>query len=159
MSAFQWIKSKVTGLSQLKDQPHAVALGVALGTFFGFIPLFGLKTLLAMGSAKLLRGNVVAAAVAVTLHDVILPLAPIMLRWEYQLGYYLLSTPHHFPASLSASHLGPSMWFHWDVLFSVGMPLFLGSFLVALPFTAIAYFLTLEMLKRRKKEPSVIITP
>ena len=154
-----WVKAKVTGLSQLQDHPRSIARGVAAGTFFGFIPLFGFKTLLAMGSAKLFRGNVVASAVAVTLHDVILPLAPVLLRWEYQIGYWLLSHPHHLPAGLGATHQGPSMWFHWDTLFSVGLPLMLGAILVAIPFTLAAYFLTLMSVKRAKKEPSVIIVP
>jgi uncharacterized protein (DUF2062 family) len=154
---WRWIKGKVMGLSQLKDRPHAVALGVASGTFFGFIPLFGFKTLLAMGSARLMRGNIIAAAVAVTLHDVILPLAPVMLRWEYQIGFWLLSNPHHFPRSLRASQQGPSMWFHWDTLFSVGMPLMLGSLLVAVPFGVGSYFLTLWLLDRAAKKKAALL--
>lgn len=146
----QWVRAKIVGLSELRDRPHAVALGIASGTFFGFIPLFGFKTLLAMGAAKLTRGNVIAAAVAVTLHDVILPLAPVLLRWEYQIGYWLLSNPHHLPPALGAGHhhQGPSMWFHWDTLFSVGLPLMLGSIIVAVPFAVGSYFLTLTMLER-----------
>ena len=46
----RWVRAKVTGLSELRDQPRAVALGIASGVFFGFIPLVGFKTLLAMGT-------------------------------------------------------------------------------------------------------------
>lgn len=144
----QWIKKKIVALSELRDRPHAVALGVGSGTFFGFVPLFGFKTLLAMGVAKLMRGNMIAAAVAVTLHDVILPLAPVILRWEYQLGYWLLSHPHRLPPGLSVTHQGPSMWFHWDTLFSVGMPLMLGSVIVGIPFAVASYYLALAPLER-----------
>ncbi len=144
----QWIRAKIVGLSELRDRPHAVALGIASGTFFGFIPLFGFKTLLAMAVAKLSRGNVISAAVAVTLHDVILPLAPMLLRWEYQLGYWLLSHPHHLPPGLGATHQGPSMWFHWDTLFSVGLPLMVGAVLIGVPFGVGSYFLSLSLLEK-----------
>lgn len=143
-----WVREKIVGLSQLRDRPHAVALGIASGTFFGFIPLFGFKTLLAIGVAKVARGNMIAAAVAVTLHDVILPLAPVLLRWEYQLGYWILSHPHHLPPGLGATHQGPSMWFHWDTLFSVGLPLMLGSVIVAVPFAVVSYYFSLSLLEK-----------
>ena len=143
---YQWLRSKVAGLSELRDKPHAVALGIASGVFFGFIPLLGFKTLLAMGTAKLARGNVIAAAVAVTLHDVLLPLAPFILRWEYQFGYWLLSHPHHLPPNLHAAHHGAMIWFHWATLFTVGLPLLLGSVVVGIPFAVAFYFLALWLL-------------
>lgn len=145
---YHWLRGKITGLSELRDKPHAVALGIACGIFFGFVPLFGFKTLLAMGTARVLRSNVIAAAVAVTLHDVILPLAPMLLRWEYQLGYWLLSHPHHLPPELHGLHHGASVWFHWATLFSVGLPLLVGSIMVAIPFAALAYGVSLFLLER-----------
>lgn len=143
---YRWMRAKITGLSELGDTPQAIALGIASGVFFGFLPLVGFKTLLAMGAAKLARGNVVAAAVAVTLHDVLLPLAPFLLRWEYKFGYWLLSHPHHLPPDLHAAHHGFLMWFHWSVLFTVGLPLVLGSVVIALPIGAASYFLARRLL-------------
>ncbi len=143
-----WIRAKILHLSDLRDRPHAVALGIASGIFFGFVPLFGFKTLLAMGVAKLSRGNVISAAIAVTLHDVILPLAPVLLRWEYQLGSWLLHHPHHAVHPSAAAHQGVSMWFHWSTLFSVGLPLILGSVIIGTPFAIVSYFLSLRLLER-----------
>lgn len=143
-----WMRSQLDGLSGLKDAPHAVALGIACGIFFGFIPLPGFKTLLAIATARLLRGNMVAAAVAVTLHDVILPLAPVILHREYQAGYWLMSHPHHLPPELHLIHHSPAMWLHWSTLFTVGLPLVSGSVLVAIPFAVIAYFVSLRLLVR-----------
>lgn len=145
---YPWLRSKLAGLSELRDAPHAVALGVACGIFFGFVPLLGLKTLLAIATAKLLRGNMVAAAVAVTLHDVLLPLAPAILHWEYQSGYWLMSHPHHLPPDLHLIHHSPAMWLHWSTLFTVGLPLVLGSVLVAVPFAILSYFVSLRLLER-----------
>ena len=74
----------------LKDTPHAIAGGVAIGVFIGFTPLFGIKTLLSLGAAYLLRCNPIAAVIAVSLHDVVTPLWPVLLRLEYDIGFWLL---------------------------------------------------------------------
>ena len=79
MTPIVWFQDKYEQLLRVKDAPRAIALGAAVGVFFGFIPLWGVKTLLAIGLARLLRGSLVAAAIAVTLHDVLLPLVPLLL--------------------------------------------------------------------------------
>ena len=107
MNPFGWLREKTRQLLQLKDRPHAIALGTAIGMFFGFIPLWGFKTLLALGVSRLLRANLLATAIAATLHDVALPLLPLLLRWEYDIGYWLLSHPHELPPSLHLSHHSP----------------------------------------------------
>lgn len=148
----RWMRAKAAELIRLKDRPHAIALGVAYGTFWGFIPLWGFKTLLAMGFARLFRGNVVAAAIAVTLHDLTLPIGPMLLRWEYDLGYWLLSRPHAFPPSLSGEHHGFGKMLHWETLMTVGRPLLLGSVIAAVPISLAAYAITLALMKRRQAE-------
>ena len=40
-------------LLDAKDAPHSIAGGTAIGVFFGFVPIFGLKTLCAMGTSML----------------------------------------------------------------------------------------------------------
>lgn len=47
---------------RLKDNAHAIAIGVACGTFVSFTPLMGLHIVLALALAWLLSGNMVAAA-------------------------------------------------------------------------------------------------
>ena len=73
MNPIQWLRDKCRQLLQLKDTSHSIALGAAIGMFFGFVPLWGFKTLLALGVCRLLRGNLLATAIAATLHDVALP--------------------------------------------------------------------------------------
>jgi len=48
-----------------------------------------------------------------TLHDIILPVVPLLLGWEYDVGYWLLSHPHELPPRLRLSHQSPAIWFHW----------------------------------------------
>jgi uncharacterized protein (DUF2062 family) len=139
-------------LISLKDSPHAIAGGVAIGIFVGFTPLWGIKTLLSLGLAYVLRCNPIAAVIAVSLHDVLTPFAPIFMRWQYDLGYWILSHPHHFPAKLEMlhHHLNPSDLLKWTTFFHVGLPLLVGSLLFSGPGAVIAYFATLGILLKRK---------
>ena len=97
----------------LRDTPHAIAGGVAIGVFIGFTPLFGIKTLLSLAGAYLLRCNPIAAVIAVSLHDVVTPLWPVLLRIEYDIGYWLLSHPHHLPPKLEMHHVHVSEMLKW----------------------------------------------
>ena len=148
MTPVSWMRENLGRLTSLKDPPHTIAIGVAVGMFFGLIPLWGVKTLLALGVARLLRGSVVAAAIAVTLHDIALPLLPLLLRSEYDVGYWLLSHPHGLPPKLRMSHQSPAIWFHWSTFFTIGQPLLLGSFVLAAPVSVATYFITLALVKR-----------
>jgi uncharacterized protein (DUF2062 family) len=148
MSPMAWIRAKGKQLFRIKDTPHAIAVGVAVGVFFGFLPLWGVKTLLALGVTWLLRGNVIAAAITITLHDVLLPIMPLLLRWEYDLGYWLLSHPHELPPHLHLAHHSPSQWMHWSTFLTVGRPLLVGSLVIAVPIGVITYYLTLFLVQR-----------
>jgi uncharacterized protein len=151
MNLIGWLREKVEELLQLKDTEHSIALGLAIGMFFGFTPLVGFKTLIAIGLARLLRANFLAAAIAVSLHDVFLPLFPFLLRLEYQIGYWLLSNPHQFaPRFRLASH-SVSMWFHWSTFFTVGRPLLIGSLFFAVPVGVLTYYIALFLLEQRKR--------
>ena len=145
--AWQWKK-----LLEIKDSPRAVAVGVALGIFYGFTPLVGLKTLLAILTTWLLGGSIVAAVVAVSLHDVLLPVMPFILRWEYDVGYWLLSNPHELPPALHlAHHHPPGDWLHWSTFLTVGRPLLMGSLFLSTPSSLAAFFLTQFLLERAQR--------
>jgi uncharacterized protein (DUF2062 family) len=160
MNPINWLTAKIKQLLSLKDTSHAIAVGVSVGMFFGLVPLWGVKTLLAIGVTRLLRGNLVAAAIAATLHDILLPIIPLLLRWEYEIGYWLLSHPHELPPRLHlTAHQSPSMWFNWSTFLTVGRPLLVGSLLVAAPVAIAAYYITLVIVERsqRKNDPTVTI--
>ncbi|HEX8280796.1 MAG TPA: DUF2062 domain-containing protein [Chthoniobacterales bacterium] len=131
----QWRKVLATGGTR-----EAVARGVALGVGLGFTPLFGLKTLLALLLAPAVRGNRTAALVGTTLHDVLLPLAPALLRLEYDLGYWLLHRPHRWPAAIELHHVRPHDWLSWTTFLGLASPLLVGSLLVAAPISLVSYF-------------------
>jgi uncharacterized protein (DUF2062 family) len=150
MNPIRWFRDKSRQLLQLKDTSHAIALGTAVGMFFGFVPLWGFKTLIALGVSRLLRANLLATAIAATLHDVALPLLPLLLRWEYDIGYWLLSHPHELPPSLRLSHHSPSVWFRWSTFLTVGRPLLLGSLIIAAPVAIATYYITFFLIQRSR---------
>ena len=150
----RWLHEHSLKLLAIRDTPEAIAGGVAIGIFFGFTPIFGLKTLSAMFFAWLTRSNIIAAVVAGTLHDVILPFMPVIYRWEYDVGYWLMSDPHHWPQRLGRAHLKPQEWLSWTTFLTVGQPLLLGSAICAAPIALASFAITKVVVARHqaKKE-------
>lgn len=146
---WRFLEDLVQRLLDLKDKPHAIAGGVAIGMFIGFTPLFGLKTLLCLGLAFALRCNPIAAVVAVSLHDVVTPFWPVLLLLEYQIGFWILSSPHHLPPSLEHHHFHIAEMMTWKTFSSVGLPIFVGSLFLAVPAAALSYVGMLAFLKHR----------
>jgi len=141
------------GVTQIRDTPHAIAGGVAIGVMFGFTPFFGFKTLLAILVAWLFRCSKLSAVMAVTLHDVLLPLGPFILRWQYQMGYYLISNPHQFPPKLGPKHLHFDELLNWRLVpvsktLRILWPTFIGSLIIATPIALIMYFAVLAVVTR-----------
>lgn len=155
---YEWVAGLLKKLVSLKDTPHSIAGGIAIGMFMGFSPLIGLKTALAVGLAWVLRCNMVAAAVAVSLHDVFMPLWPFLLRLEYDIGYWLLNVPHRMPPKFDIKHSHLKHLtdiFEWtQYLKHEGRYLLVGSVFFSTPAAVISYYVSLFFLRRRKVPPS-----
>lgn len=133
-------------IRNLREQPRAVAGGVAIGIFWSFTPFTGLKTALSLFTAWLCGRSKLAAVAAVALHDLLFPIWPIVLRWEYQIGYWLIHRPHCFPPKLSRSHLSMAELFQWKTI-GVLWPMFVGSCLIGGPIAIALYFIVLRLLR------------
>jgi len=81
MNVGRWLHEHSLKLLAIRDTPQSIAGGVAIGIFFGFTPLWGLKTLLSIFLAWLTRSNIIAAVLAGSLHDVVFPFMPLIWRW------------------------------------------------------------------------------
>ena len=134
-------------LTQIRDTPHAIAGGVAIGVLFGFTPLLGFKTLLAVLAAWAFRCSKLSAVLAVTFHDILLPLGPFFLRWQFQIGFFLISRPHRLPPKLSHKHFHFDNYLSWKTL-HVLWPTFIGSLVIGTPMAILMYFIVLEIVKR-----------
>lgn len=145
-------------LMAINDSPHSIALGSAIGIFFGFTPLWSMKTLASIGGAWICRANKVAAAIAVTLHDVILPFMPAIYYTEYKMGYWILHGV--LPHRARMGHLGMRDYLDWHVFVRVVWPALVGSLFFALPFAAGTYFLLRLLVSRRQARqglaPSIV---
>lgn len=147
-----WLGKVHFRLVTIEDTPHSIALGVAIGIFFGFTPLWSLKTLLSIGVAWLCGSNKIAAAISVQLHDLILPFMPAIYLWEYKLGFW--SMHGQLPQRLHLGALGFRSYAHWETLFSVGRPLLIGSVMIGLPSAAVVYFVCRRLITRHRARRS-----
>jgi uncharacterized protein (DUF2062 family) len=152
MNMRRWFHEHSLKLLAIRDTPEAIAGGVAIGIFFGFTPLFGLKTLFAILFAWLTGSNILAAVISGALHDVILPFMPVIYRWEYNVGYWLLSSPHRWPPPFSHIRWGGDAWRHWTTFFSVGKPLLVGGCVVATPVSLASFFITRAIVARHQRK-------
>lgn len=150
-----YFRSLATKLLELHDNPTSLAGGVAIGMFVGFTPLFGVKTLICLGLAYLFRCNPIAAVLAVTLHDVVTPVWPIILDVEYAIGYWFLSYFHKLsaPEHLHEFHLREML--KWTTFMGMGLPLLAGSLFLSTPAAFLSYAIMLPVFRRRANRRSV----
>ena len=139
-------------LLALRDTPHAIAGGVAIGMFIGFTPLFGIKTLLCLGLAYLLRCNPIAAVIAVSLHDVVIPFWPFLLKVEYDIGAWILGSFNELPPKIDMHHFHFQDMLKWTTFFHVGLPLLVGSIFVSAPAAFLSYTGMLSLLQFRERK-------
>ena len=146
----QFVKEQYARLKQIRDAPRAVAGGVAIGMFWGFTPLTGIKTLLSILLAWVFRCSKISAVITVSFHDILTPIWPIILRWEYDFGFWILSHPHHFPKRLSMEEAHIKYWLHFSKL-EVLWPTFVGSLLFAVPSALVSYWIVEQSLERYRR--------
>jgi len=144
----EWLSHLHFRLVTIEASPHAISLGVAIGIFFGFTPLWTLKTLLSIAIAWLLGGNKIAAAISVQLHDLLLPFMPAIYLWEYKIGYWCMSG--RLPVRVNLRGFTLSDYLHWEAFFTVGRPLLIGSIVIGLPSAAIVYVICRGLVTRHR---------
>lgn len=144
-----WLHEHSLKLLAIRDTPEAIAGGIAIGIFFGFTPLFGLKTLSAILVAWLTRCNILAAVIAGTLHDVVLPFMPVIYLGEYRLGYWLLN--QEWPPVIGLK-LGPHAWRSWTTFVTVGKPMLLGSAFCGAPLAVLSFFIARRLVARHQRK-------
>jgi uncharacterized protein len=152
MNPRRWLREHSLRVLAIRDTPHAIATGVAIGIYIGFTPLIGLKTALTILFAWLTRSNILAAVIASAAHDILWPVMPVIFRWEYDVGYWLLSRPHRLPPPLLKTHLDLHAFRSWSNLFTIGKPLLIGSLLCSAPFALLSYALTKRVVARHQEK-------
>jgi len=152
MNVRRWFQEHSLKLLAIRDTPQAIAGGVAIGIFFGFLPVFGLKTLSAIFFAWITRSNIIAAVLAGTLHDIILPFMPVVYAAEYKVGFWLLSTPHRWPMAFRKMNWDPHAWLSWTTFLTVGKPMLFGSIVTAAPVALASFVITKIVVERHQRK-------
>jgi uncharacterized protein (DUF2062 family) len=134
----RWMRAHHMTIMTLPDTPHNIALGSAIGMFFGFTPLFGLKTVLAFLTTWLCKANKTSAVITVQLHDILLPMVPAMFFWQYKLGMWALY--HRVPNRPGFRKVALSDFMEWTTFLTVGRPILIGSLFFAVPAGLLVYF-------------------
>ena len=153
----RWLVAHHMTLMAIADTPHSIALGSAIGIFFGFTPLYPLKTLLSIIVAWICRCNKIAAAIAVTLHDVLIWAMPAIYVAEYHLGCWSLNRP--VAQRIHFRQFGLRDYMQWHVFSRVVWPTFwpafVGSLFLAIPSAILVYFL-MRLLISRARTPQKV---
>jgi uncharacterized protein (DUF2062 family) len=144
----RWLRAHHMTLMTLPDTAHHIALGAAIGMFFGFSPLIGLKTILAFLITWAFKANKTAAVITVQLHDILLPLVPAMFFWQYRLGMWALY--HRVPQRAGFRRVSLSDFMEWTTFLTVGRPILVGSLFFAVPAGLLTYFLLRGVLIRAR---------
>jgi uncharacterized protein (DUF2062 family) len=107
--------------------------------------------------AWIFRCNKIAAAIAVTLHDVLIWAMPAIYVAEYHLGCWSLQRP--VAQRVHFRQFGLRDYMHWHVFSRVVWPTFwpafIGSLFLAIPSAIIVYFL-MRLLISRARTPQKI---
>ena len=135
-------------LMAIADTPHSIALGSAIGIFFGFTPLWSIKSLLSIGVAWVCRCNKIAAAIAVTLHDVLIFAMPAIYFAEYKVGCWILRRP--VPLHRFRFHFGLHDYLNTGLFVRLVWPAFVGSLFFAIPSAIIVYFVMRLLISRAR---------
>jgi hypothetical protein len=117
---------------------HEIALGAAIGAFWGVFPTFGLSTVLSLLLYKIFRFNLVAAISGAFISNPIT--SPFLLMMSYKVGTYFIKTDVQFDYD---------NWY--ENLPHIGYVLLIGSVVVSLCSGLLVYFITKYAIERRRK--------
>lgn len=136
-SWLQKTKDFIKKLLSAKDSPEKIALGLAIGVFWGIVPTFALAILFSLPTAILFKANKLAAVVGTFVANPFT--AAFVYTFEYKIGQFILKTA---PIPLS-----------WDVLnleslLNISKSLLVGGIFLAIGLATLTYFLALQIIIR-----------
>lgn len=147
----------------LRDTPHSIALGTAVGTFIGLTPTVGIQMILVLTVAAILRPlvrfNRIAALIAVYISN---PITTLPIYWfNYKLGTWFVAGQVTYQEFTQIFHYeGFSEWLRLlaDLTYKLGWPLVIGSGIVALVFGVVAYFVIKPLVIAYQRASNKVIT-
>ncbi len=130
-------------LVRLKDKPHTVALGLAIGVFVGFTPTIPIQTYIALAFAVLFRGSKIAAIMGVWISNPLNMAAFYYL--DFKVGKWILHSQVAFkPMDYSVFTLLQEA----QKMIKVMM---VGGIFLGIPAGILTYLLTYQLVLRSKR--------
>ena len=159
---FEKVRTKFKEILTLKGSPHSIALGVAMGFAWNFVPSLGIGPFLAVGTAKLIRCSAVAALAGNLGTGIFIPFKYSMniITGRFLMGYgiqpsefeeTLYESIHDTITAIEEIVEQPVRFFQLDRLQDFTTDFFIGGFVNALIGGAIMYFIFWNVLSRREK--------
>ena len=147
--SFKEIIAALVRVLKEHDNPHEIALGVAIGSFIGILPLYGLHTILCLIALFLIpRANKLAILLGT---NVSLPPTVATITWTaYDIGRILLFNKHYPP--LSWEYL---KGFKVSRLSEFYYPLFVGSVVLGLLIAVVLYLIVRVIADRLRKKHAI----
>lgn len=138
INIYRKAKINVLKIYHARGSAHEIALGAAIGAFWGVFPTFGLSTVLSLLMYKFLRFNLLAAISGAFISN---PLtSPFLLILSYKVGQLFIPTKQT---------LELSNWY--TRLPQIGYVLLVGATIVSLVTSLIVYYFTKYAIKKRRK--------
>ncbi len=133
------LKSNFLKIYHTRGSIHEIALGAAIGAFWGVFPTFGLSTILSVLMYKIFRFNLVVAISAAFISN---PLtSPFLLMISYKVGILFISTDIKFEFKTWQENIP-----------KIGYVMLIGSTVVSTITSLLVYFITKYAVEYRNKE-------
>ncbi|WP_202078517.1 DUF2062 domain-containing protein [Caldalkalibacillus salinus] len=132
-------KCLVVKLLRIQDKTHSIAMGFTLGFLINFIPSFGFGPVLSVATARLFRGNTIAAF-----------LGGISVIWAFPLLFYFnIVVGQVWLPEEPAPTLQQDDFVHTSVLISQSF--MIGMVINVMIFGFIVYFFTFALISRYRQ--------
>ena len=130
-------------LIRLKDKPHTVALGLALGVFVGFTPTIPVQTYIALALAFLFKGSKIAAIMGVWISNPLNMAAFYFM--DYKVGKWILDSRVAFkPMDYSVFTLLQEAQ-------KVMKVMMVGGIVLGIPAGILTYIITFQIASKAKR--------
>jgi len=137
VNIFRKVKLNLLKIHNARGSSHEIALGAAIGAFWGVFPTFGLSTILSLLLYKLFRFNLIVALAAAFISNPIT--SPFLLMISYKMGTLFVKTNIQFEFE---------NWYR-DIS-QIAYVLFIGATIVSSLTAIIIYFITKYAVEHRR---------
>jgi uncharacterized protein (DUF2062 family) len=135
---FRKLKINLLKIYHARGSAHEIALGAAIGSFWGVFPTFGLSTVFSLLLYRILRFNIVVAISASFISN---PLtSPFWLVFSYNIGLFFTDAKDSFKFEKWYENLG-----------ELGFTMLIGSLLLSSITALVVFFLTRFFVKRKQE--------